>query len=85
MKTTFFERIKNQNGGKNLIRRQIRKQPQNIVGQVLLVWPNAKNAKTEIETWNCFIANDILDLTLLYTNKYMNSISSWLSQERDAK
>ena len=41
-----------------------------------------KNAKTELETWNCFITNDILDLILLYTNKYIDSISSWFSKKK---
>ncbi|KAK4882430.1 hypothetical protein RN001_005749 [Aquatica leii] len=41
---------------------QIRKQPQNILSQLPLVRPRASNAKTELETWNCFISEDILDM-----------------------
>lgn len=72
----FFGKDKESKWRENPIRRQIRKQPQNMVGQLLLVWPNAKNAETELETYNCFIANDILDLILLYTNKYISSVSN---------
>ena len=44
----FLERVKD--GGKIQLRRQIRKQPQNILCQFPLVQPNAKNAKIELET-----------------------------------
>ena len=81
----FFERIKNQNRGGNPIKRQIGKQLQNILCQLSLVWPDAKNAKTEVETWHCFITNNILDLILLYTNKCSTSVSSWFSRKRDGK
>ena len=39
----------------NSIKKQVRKQPQNILCQLPLVQPNAKNAKTELKIWNCFI------------------------------
>ena len=64
---------------KNPIRRQISEQLQNILCQLLFVQPNAKHARTELEAWNCFITNDILDLILLYTNKYIDSMLIWFS------
>ena len=81
MKNIFFGRDKDAKWRKNPIRRQIRKQMQNILCQLLLVQLNAKNAKTELETWKSFITSDILDIILLYTNKYIHSISSQFSKE----
>jgi len=81
----FLGKDKESKWMKTPIRRQIRRQPQNILSQVPLVQSNTKSAITEIETWNCFITDNILDLILLHTNKYVDSISNRYSRERDAK
>ena len=80
----IFGKDKESKWRKNPVRKQIRKQPQNILCQLPLVWPKAKNAQTELDTWNGFITNATSDLISLSTNKYIDSILSWFSGERDA-
>ena len=67
----FFGKAKESKWRKNPVRRQIRKQLQHILCQLALVRPNAKKAKIKL---NCFITKDILELILLYTNKYIDFI-----------
>lgn len=68
-----------------IIGNKIRRQPQNILVQLPVVKPYAKNAITESECWSCFISEEILNLILVCTNKYIDSISTKYSRERDAR
>lgn len=67
------------------VRRQGKRQRQNVLSEQSGVRPLAKNAKTEIECWNCFITDDILELILFHTNTYIHTIAKRYSRERDAK
>ena len=63
----FLERIKNKVEGKSN-----KTTNQKTFTEYFVSTPvssgKPENAKTELETCNCFITNDTLDLTLLYTN-----------------
>ena len=71
----FFGKDKESKWRENAIRRHIRKRPQNMLGQLLLVWPNAKMPTQNLKLGTA-LSQMILDLVLLYTNKYINSISN---------
>lgn len=44
-----------------------------------------KEAKTVLETWQLFFSDEMLNIIVLHTNKYISEISSHSSRDRDAR
>ncbi|KAJ8948611.1 hypothetical protein NQ314_008374 [Rhamnusium bicolor] len=45
----------------------------------------AREANSPIETWSCFITDDMLNLIVAWTNQMIESVSHKFQRERDAK
>lgn len=80
----FIGRDKTTKWRKTKWSQRVKTRPQNILVSSSGVVGSAKQAKTNFECWNCFINDEILDIIVLHTNKYIKNIRSQYSRERDA-
>lgn len=70
---------------KDIFPKNVRTRSVNLLTKLPGVIGAARSAKTELESWKCFICDDILEILVRYTNKYIISIQSKFNRERDAK
>ena len=62
----------------------IRRRWQNILTKLPGIIGQVRKATTPVETWNCLIADEILDNIVQHTNQYIFIIQTNFSCERDA-
>lgn len=69
---------------KHLPPQNVRTRKSNIVLHLPGVRPTAKFAKTPLECWALFFTEDLINIIVESTNKYINSIAENFSRERSA-
>lgn len=64
---------------------RVRRASHNVLVRLPGVIGDARNAVTTYECWKCFFSEDIIEMIVQYTNKYIEKIQNKFQRERDAR
>jgi len=81
----FIGKDKKTKWRKSPMSKNIRTRARNIVTQKSGVKGIAGDAKTPLEIWKLFFSDSVIDIIVINTNKYIESIAKNYTRERDAK
>lgn len=73
-----------QNGRNQQVEKMVKVKKQNIITKLPGAIGSTKGVKTIYDSWNCFFTNDMLDIIVNCTNKYIHSVRKSFERERDA-
>ena len=66
-------------------RANVRTRAHNIITETTCVKGSAKNAKSPMDCWSCFVDGSIMNILVECTNRYINENKASCSRNRDAK
>ena len=81
----FIGRDKSTVWAKSMGRKNVKRRAHNIITKLPGVIGAAKNVRTIYDSWNCFFTDEILDIIVTNTNRYISTIRRNFSRERDAR
>ena len=70
---------------KRKFRANVRTRAHNIITETTGVKGSAKNAKSPMDCWSCFVDGSIMNILVECTNRFINENKASCSRDRDAK